>query len=102
MGNYKSVEEKKEETVVIAQNGANNARNEHWEEKIEIYGIVTISLIAIILIFSIFILYKRCNRGIKKWARRELNSVVVVSPEKTTTQQPNSLSAPSSAQQTFQ
>lgn len=86
MGNNKSVEEKREEKIVIAQNGANDASNSHWEQKIEVYGLVTISLISILLILSAFLLYKRCNRSVKKWARKELSSVAVVSTDKATIQ----------------
>lgn len=99
MGNYKSVEEKKEEKIVIAQNGANDATNSHWEQKIEIYGIISVSLISIILIFGIFLVYKRCNRSVKKWARKELSSVVVMSPGKAETQQQRSPAPPASASQ---
>lgn len=68
----------KREEVIIAQNGANNASQSTLEQKFDKYGIVVICLLSAVMLIGIYLLYKRCNRGIKKWARKELGSVAVL------------------------
>lgn len=66
----------KQEEIIIAQNGANNAKNSSLEEKIEQYGLwITGILVTILIIISVCVI-KKCNRGIKKWTRKEIVSAV--------------------------
>lgn len=69
----------KQEEIIIAQNGANNAEQSSVEKKIDMYGILIGTLIAIIVTVMIYIVCKKCNRKVKSWARRELATAVSTS-----------------------
>lgn len=61
----------KQEEIIIAQNGANNASQTTVEQKLETYGTVILIILGIILLFGILVMCKRCHSGVKKWARME-------------------------------
>lgn len=67
------------EEVVIAQSGANNASQSSLEHKMETYGIIIATLVAVIVIVIGCIWCRRCNRKIKTWARREVASAMSMS-----------------------
>lgn len=87
MGSYHN----KQEEVIIAQNGANNASQSAWEQKIETYGIVIAGLLAIILLISIILICKKWNKGVKKWAKNQIVAVVASSQMDKVPQQPASV-----------
>lgn len=63
----------KETEVVIAQNGANNARIDQTEteKKMEIYNIVIVIGVVILITFAVYMFCKNCRKSIKKWLRKE-------------------------------
>lgn len=71
MGKTYSVEKKTEE-VIIAQNGANSATNSHFEQTIEKYGIVIMLIAAVLSIYILYMVYKRCKQGTQKMLRKEM------------------------------
>lgn len=85
MGTTYSIEKKQEE-VVIAQNGANQASTSHMEYKLEVMGIIISVMAAIICITLVFIVCKVCANKTKRLLRQELsalqnNSVVSAIPQ---------------------
>lgn len=71
MGKTYSVEKKTEE-VIIAQNGANNASNSHYEQTIEKYGLIIFGIAIIIAIYITYRMFKRCKQGAQKILRKEM------------------------------
>lgn len=65
----------KTEEIVIAQNGANSASTSSLEQKIEMYGITIITILIILFLIALTCVYKNCNKGVRKWARKELAAV---------------------------
>ncbi|CAB3248533.1 unnamed protein product [Arctia plantaginis] len=78
----------KQEEIVIAQNGANSASNSSLEQRIELYGLVMASSLAITFIVAVWFVFKRCHIGAKKWARKEFFSAVSLSQVDKAAQQP--------------
>ncbi|CAF4927613.1 unnamed protein product [Pieris macdunnoughi] len=64
--------EKKEEEVIIAQNGANQGSTTHMEFKLEVLGIMVTVMLFIIFIACAVAVYKVCVYKTKRMLRREL------------------------------
>lgn len=71
MGKSYSVE-KKEEEVIIAQNGANHASATHMEHKLEVLGTLVIMMAVIICLACVITVYKVLVNKTKRILRREL------------------------------
>lgn len=71
MGKTYSVEKKQEE-VIIAQNGANGASTEHLETRIETYGLVITAMGVILLVLFIFCGCKMVMNKSQKWIKKQL------------------------------
>lgn len=77
----------KQEEIIIAQNGANNADQKSLDQKLEIHGIMMASLIVMVLLIVIGCLLKKCHQGSKKWAQKQLRAAVSLSQVDKTAQQ---------------
>lgn len=78
--------EKKQEEVVIAQNGANQASTSHTEYNLEVLGIMVSVMAAIMCIAFVLTVCKVCANKTKSLLRQELsafqnNSVAGVIPQ---------------------
>ncbi|CAG4993587.1 unnamed protein product [Colias eurytheme] len=72
MGKTYSVE-KKDEEIVIAQNGANHATASNTDFKLEVLS-VTVTVMAVILfVLCAILIYKVCVIRARKMLRKELN-----------------------------
>lgn len=72
MGSYQT----KNEEVIIAQQGANNARQVgDMEKKIEAFGIVVVVIGIAVLFLCICLGGRQCCYSIRRWARNELTSL---------------------------
>lgn len=78
----------KQEEIVIAQNGANGASTSSMEKKMEVYGIVITCVVVLLLLIGVYIVMHKCNKSVKKWARKEMLSAVSVIPVDKPSQQP--------------
>lgn len=77
MGNYKS----KNEEIIIAQQGANNARQVgDMEKKMEIFGIIVIFVAIALIFFCIWVCGRRCCTSARKLIRKELTSLWPAGP----------------------
>lgn len=64
--------EKRNEEVIIAQNGANDATHSHFEQQMEKYG-TSISIVVMVIILAIiYIVYKKCIQRVRKVVRQEV------------------------------
>lgn len=78
----------KQEEIIIAQNGANDASQSSLEQKMEMYSILIAIIMLILLVFGACFIFKKCNKGMKKWARKEMISVISLSQIDKAGQQP--------------
>lgn len=63
--------EKKTEDIVIAQNGANDATNSHFTQKIDM--VISIGAIVIVLVI-LYVMHKKCMHRIRKVVKQEISA----------------------------
>lgn len=66
----------KEEEIIIAQNGANQADYSAMESHMQLYGI---GVILIVIIVSLIIMYKccgKCSSYASTWLRKEMGNTI--------------------------
>lgn len=76
------------EEIIVAQNGANDASHSSLEEKVQMYGIVIAIMIIFLIAIGAYFIFGRCNKNMKKWARKEMISVVSLGQVEKAGQQP--------------
>lgn len=64
--------EKKTEEIIIAQNGANDATNSHFEQQVEKYGMAMSAVTILIIIAILYLVYKKCIQRARKVIRKEM------------------------------
>ncbi|CAH4035360.1 unnamed protein product [Pieris brassicae] len=69
MGKNQSKQEEK--SIVIAQNGANQATT--LEEKIEKYGTFIAAVLVLLLVIGVYFLYKKINKSLKKFTMKAVS-----------------------------
>lgn len=73
MGNARS----RNAEVIIAQNGANDARNtSNLERKLEIYSVFTVIIVAVLIVTCVLIGCKLCGRRVKKVLVKDIVSAL--------------------------